>query len=564
MRLARAYLEVALATLPALSAGIAVAGCFTSDAGLSPPLTSFYYPTGLAVSPEGESGEREALYVANSDFDLRYSGGTVQAIALGGEGGVRAFASCIQGALADFAPVPGQTEDAASFRQRCEGLLGAQSGRPLPCGFLGKNDTSVLYPGPCGPLEAEPFIKGRAIIGAFASGMLLTRKEDGGTRLFVPVRGDPSITFLDTPAGKPLELGCGVDAEERCSAEHRVGEDPYESPRALRLPLEPVGMAADPSGQAIVTAHQTQQAASLITSNGGDKPLLQFVLSGLAPGPTELAALPLPGLVTACGDAISYQPGFLLTYRASPVLDLLRYEADQGSLPPRAYLTRATTLGVSVNTGGGDSRGIAVDDSERRECEEACGAARPATCDAACAEVHIECMATCAEIPLPFFIANRSPASLIIGQARTVPVAIAGEQTACGAARYTSAHEVLELTDTVPLAYGPSHVRVGHIIGEDGQKHLRVFAAAFDSRFIFSYDPEARRVDAVIRTGPGPQAIAVDSHVDPTGQGSYSYLYVGHFTDSYIGVVDLDARRPNTFGSMILTLGRPERPPESQ
>lgn len=556
MRLARAYVEVALATLPALAAGLAVAGCFTSDAGLSPPPTSFYYPTGLAISLEGEGGERDALYVANSDFDLRYSGGTVQAIALGGEGGVRAFASCVQAALAGF------EGDAAGLLPRCEALGWSAGGSA--CGPLGENADPTLYPGPCGPLGAEPFIRGKAIIGAFASGLLLVPKEDGGARLFIPVRGDPSITYLDIPAGNPLELACGADAEGRCSAAHRVGEDPYESPRALRLPLEPVGMAADPTGQAIVTAHQTQQAASLVTSREGEKPVLQFVLSGLAPGPTELAALPLPGLVTACGDAIDYQPAFLLTYRASPALDLLRYEADEGSQPPRAFLTRAATLGITVNTGGGDSRGIAVDDRERRACEEACDLARPAACDAACVETHIECMATCAEIPIPFFIANRSPASLIIGQARTVPVAIAGASTACGAARYSSAYEVIELTDTVPLAYGPSHVRVGHIIGEDGQAHLRVFAAAFDSRFVFSYDPEARRVDAIIRTGPGPQAIAVDSHVDPTGQGSYSYLYVGHFTDSYIGVVDLDARRPNTFGSMVLTLGRPERPPESQ
>ena len=44
----------------------------------------------------------------------------------------------------------------------------------------------------------------------------------------------------------------------------------------------------------------------------------------------------------------------------------------------------------------------------------------------------------------------------------------------------------------------------------------------------------------------------------------HSFLYVGHFTDSYIGVVDLDMRRPETFGSMFATVGAPTPPRESK
>ena len=99
--------------------------------------------------------------------------------------------------------------------------------------------------------------------------------------------------------------------------------------------------------------------------------------------------------------------------------------------------------------------------------------------------------------------------------------------------------------------------------GEDGVPHLRVFAVAFDSRLVFSYDPEARRIDAVIRTGRGPHAIAFDTGVDAVRGEPYSFMYVGHFTDSYVGVVDLDLRRPNTFGSMFISLGQPTPPRES-
>ena len=57
-------------------AGLA-SGCFYNESGLPPPTNSFYYPTGLAVSPG-----RSVMYVANSDFDLQYNAGTVQALNL--------------------------------------------------------------------------------------------------------------------------------------------------------------------------------------------------------------------------------------------------------------------------------------------------------------------------------------------------------------------------------------------------------------------------------------------------------------------------------------------------
>ena len=85
----------------------------------------------------------------------------------------------------------------------------------------------------------------------------------------------------------------------------------------------------------------------------------------------------------------------------------------------------------------------------------------------------------------------------------------------------------------------------------------------------------ARRVDAVIKTGRGPHALAFDTDRvrDEAGnpvldaQGNpvwYSTMYVAHFTDSYVGVVDLDMRNQATFGAMYMTLGKPVPPKESQ
>ena len=60
-------------------------------------------------------------------------------------------------------------------------------------------------------------------------------------------------------------------------------------------------------------------------------------------------------------------------------------------------------------------------------------------------------------------------------------------------------------------------------------------------------------------TGRGPQPIAFDTGDD------YSYMYVGHFTDSNLGVVDLDMRHiATTFATMFATIGSPVPPIESQ
>jgi hypothetical protein len=44
----------------------------------------------------------------------------------------------------------------------------------------------------------------------------------------------------------------------------------------------------------------------------------------------------------------------------------------------------------------------------------------------------------------------------------------------------------------------------------------------------------------------------------------HAYAYVGHFLDSYIGVVDLDQRHLGQYGAMIATIGQPVPPRASK
>ncbi|WP_437878338.1 hypothetical protein [Sorangium sp. So ce513] len=565
--------------------GLGVAGCFVDSEGLPPPVDGFYFPSGIAASPGGR-----VLYVANSDFDLRFNGGTVQALDLQR---LRRRALGLQASLN-----PGEAGVGASVSAACE----AAGLRPNPA--------PLLYPGPCGPLDIsaldgdEEIVRSSAVIGAFASNLALVHRplpEPGAApaaaegpvaRLFVPVRGDPSVTYFDVaddrtdaPAAQRCEgdacfrLDCGAAAAGgRCARDHRIGEDPGQELIRRKLPLEPFGIAASPDGTSVIVSHQIENIASAITNpwgpvegGAGTRPQLAAVLTDLAAGPTELAAVPPPRLVTrlrqlaeAEGEAskgIDYQPTFALTYVAAPQLDLLRYQEIQDGAP--ALLFQSISTRISALASGADSRGIAVDASERQACEAGCGG-----------EDELECLARCTAIPMQVFVAHRYPNSLLVGELTTTLIERESDRPE---GRWAAAYETLAIRDAAPLAAYPSRVEVGDVIGADGARRRRAFALAFDSGLAFSYDPEARRIDAVIRTGRGPQAIAFDTGATcgddkercdcAPGDDAcepYSLMYIAHFTDSYLGVVDLDMRKANTFGSMILTVGEPIPPRESQ
>src|SRR5690606_13480013 len=56
----------------AVCGALFTSACFSPGDGVEPPLDSLYFPVGVAL---GQGADR--LYVANSDSDLRYNGGTV-------------------------------------------------------------------------------------------------------------------------------------------------------------------------------------------------------------------------------------------------------------------------------------------------------------------------------------------------------------------------------------------------------------------------------------------------------------------------------------------------------
>jgi hypothetical protein len=586
---------------------VAVSGCFPPDEGQEPDPNRIYFPTGLTLSPVREpraciTDPNDAdvrhrwLYVANSDFDLQFNAGTVQVYDLDKVDEVIAAMN-----LRSTDPAKRCPKEIEVFGETFT------FGDPSDVDAKKTEAEQFVAPGLCEPFPTAPLIAASVKIGAFATDVrYLKRPEGSGSdMLFVPIRGDRTLHWIDTDpnqeaAGHGALLDCGNGEDGRCDDNHRRGR-PDENTRNADLPREPFGIAADDRGEAIVTTHQsTGQLALFVndwskTSPEQKGPFLQFVLTdsqNIPLGAVGIASIPEPDVALALrGTASStfYEPGYYATFRNSAQVSLVRYFSDQGEFqnpeandnqtyPARAFLELGGAAPIVTNSQGFDSRGVAVDSSARRECECACDQAPgPADCrtdcvnedpsrlqDSTAAEAakdaktarcdpnadppgpcasYVQCLRSCAPTPLGVYLSNRTPASLIIG--RTSPNSSA-----------TSSDDLPTFYDTEPLQAGPSRVVAGSVRVLDGRGGTRpsgrVFVICFDSRQIFVYDPKFPGVESVIRTGRGPHSLVVD---EARGLG-----YIGHFTDSYVGVVDLDQSHVDTYGKIVLSIGAPVAP----
>lgn len=504
-------------------------GCFKPDDGREPPLDRIYFPTGLALSPDGDR-----LYVANSDWDLQFNAGSVQvydAARLREQlpTHCESDADCsAAGGRCDLVP----TADASGVeRAPTHWCLDAQDD---PCGGLGLQTPAqrTTAPGLCAPIEnrAPGLLLGSVRVGAFATDLIYRANPAGGGRLFVPVRSDATLHWMDVVAGG-VELDCGQGASGECDANHRRGDDPGEASAAGdELPIEPYGIDASEDGTAIVVTHQTEGRVSLFSNDWEqpqDGPRLSYILDGLAATPVLVTAVPVPEIAKrdrASARALGYRPGFWVGFRGQPFIQLLRYvdavdSPDDVPFIETAFADRLTTTEFS------NIRGLAVDASARSACEDGCGD------DLACLEV-------CAGVALDVYLSNTLPASLLVGHSTSIR-------------RASVPNDRLLVTDAIAIDDGPSRTVVGQITDERGERQRRVFVTSFDARSVTIYDPTARVIEARVATGRGPTALAVDP--------DNAIAYVAHFTDSYIGIIDLD-RRHATYGTIVRALGRATPP----
>ncbi len=559
----------------------AIAGCYDSGDGTEPPPDRFNFPVGLAVSRGGG-----VLYAVNSNFDLQWNGGTVQAYDLG---------EIRRDALALVA-------DPTSFPR--DRLVDSRSLDRCVAGTLSPPQGSVATLGEqCSPpVRSQRYVRRSVIIGAFATDLQLS---SDGKRLFTPVRGDASLTWLDVasdvdanrPPPDPFLLACGQGGDRRCDAAHRAGNNPDEpgNRRRLTMPGEPFGLAQSQAGDFALITHQNDTKTSLLrtgtptgAANGSaEPPSLQFVADGVTGGGVGIAAVPhdpdafeacvrddprdpsspiKPANVTACERARP-RPAFIQTSRAAAKVDLLRLYEDEGfgqaaadgNFVNRPFLQREAEYEVVANAGNFDSRGIVIDPTPRLACK----ARIPAVLNGAALEQQVR---ECARLPARVFIANRSPASLLVGEI--------GEPSLDG---QTYNPDRLSIRTSVPLSVGPSRLYLAPVVEKDGRFGLRVYVVCFDASTIYVFDPNANTVENLIRVGEGPFAMAFDPFdlaavargdlvaKDSSGVSKFRFGYVSIFRNSHVQVIDLDnsavtTTGPYTYQKVVLNLGQPTAP----
>jgi DNA-binding beta-propeller fold protein YncE len=591
--------RLALVTIVAGGLGTA---CYGAGGGTAPPTSAFYFPTGLAVSTSAN-----VLYVINSDFDLQWSGGTLQSYNLFQ---IRADTAALIEANLMMCPADSDPQclmvatSAVGHIPFLNGFMwtaGCQNAPPPPS----SNGQGVQLGEACAPpVDSVQYQKASVILGAFATDLQLSVTPacpQGFTcapplpfrRLFAPVGGSATVTWADvtddadpnaTPATfsspSPFDLNCGVLVDGRCDSLHQTGNDPNApgNTRGATMPGEPFGIAQTQDGAALAVTSETDTKTSLLSTGLGDEfdpnrqttdPIMQFVVDGLPTGGVGIAAIPHdPRAVIPC-ERVGDQPGcvrpaFLETTRNSAEVDLLRYYDDDGSTLHRPFLTREAAFPITVNSVGTDSRGIAIDPSQRLLCEEA-------------AQTDSD-KAACAVLPSRVFIANRTPPSLIVG---TI-----GQVQPDG----TYNPDLLVLNGNVALTDGPSKVFVAPVVGPDGLYKVRVFVVCFDTNSIFVYDPDSLATptaapETIIYTGTGPFALAFDpfsldqvahdiatrtpvaadtrSPLSELNVKRYRFAYVASFTHSFLQVIDLDQSNLITYGHVVFTLGQPT-PPKGQ
>lgn len=546
-------------------------GCYAPGDGPEPPLDRIYFPVGVAVTPD-----RSQLLVANSDFDLQFNAGSFQVIDLPAlrKVAVETSADPDCGGLGEKSPAdlhlapgrcrpinPSRPPSGSSLLQQSIGI-GAFATDVLvreqwddgddpttaEREFVGCTASMDDPQGNCSSGECRPWLETQAgaDMGATYTGYCATRQ---GLRVFIPVRGDATLHYLDAVGS---EYDCGQSGNGgACDDNHRRGDEPdAENTRDLRMPPEPYGVAATPDAEAIVVTHQSSGRASLFVNSWEQGPRLEFVVDGMPSGAVGAVNNPEP-----LGSRLfaSAKPSFLVSFRNSATIELLRYYDDVESNEPRPFLTRSGSASVAANSLGFDSRGLGVDATSREACEAECLATATDTSSQAIA-AQSDCLEACRDdVPLDVYVANRTPASLLRGRTRD------------------NGSELPQFFDSLVLSTGPSRVISGEVLARCNptqasddpcrRKENRLFVICFDSRKVYVVEPKTGRVESVFQTGRGPHAFATDVALSTSEQHAFGYL--AHFTDSYIGVIDLDQASP-TYGTFLATVGTPTAPRASK
>lgn len=463
----------------------------TEKPGLDPPRDRFFFPTGLALTPDGRY-----LFVSNGNSDLKYNGGSVVVVDM-------------MEAMHRLGN-PGDYLDTCRYAPQNNQLVECHEEDVGNTPGVVMSDLTVrtgFYPS---------FIALERVSESVCDSDDLPAAWDGVVRyrLYTPVRGDPSLTYIDVITSDSSEVecldcgdGCTTSEIRDCKADYRV-----EAPSKARqdyvystLPEEPYGLALEREKGFVVLAHLAGGSLSLVDLCGDPAdghPDLVDVLLGVMGQDVDGRS---GGFNVVQRDEADPCGWFYVSNRAAAQLMTLRVSGCDAAVDADRGLRLVTGPAVILTApfgpleSGADLRGLAMAPDGNR-----------------------------------LFVLSRTPPSLLVldtsledGQPR---------------------NEVLDVVEICPK---PSVLRVRTM--EDGR--TLAYAVCFASGEIYVVDTHDAQVVDRIEAGGGPHDLALMPDSAPPELRDFAV--VSNFGEHTVGVIDL---RPDseTYHQMIGRLGWPE------
>lgn len=528
-----------------LLAGVS-GGCNDPNTGIDAPVDNLFFPEGLLLDPRTPQGEAARyLFVSNGNNDLNFNGGSVTAIDL----------EAFFGRWSDTAPdAEGNERFTYAPYPFCEGAgercvldVGAHTTDDFPCRRLGLLPQVV-------ECDEGPFVVDGVRLGDFSTHIAASNEPNGTPRLWIPVRGDPSVTFVDIEGAYPgpPDLDCGqreVDGEShdesRCADDHRLTH--LRNDRTLdEIPREPFNVhISEAEGYRYgFVAHSSGPALSVIDLDG---------LSGDDSGPAIVdinnVFSPTVGAVLSGGFGLATRPcGACGVEGEDEIPGFNQPDVTLGCTRPLVYSSlRFQLLATSFTASGIDPEDLPSGAIERDGCEDDQGNYLGPFC-ATPEQVGDECAILCeprVRNVVRFPVGGVDPLSTVTGEA----LGDVHFADACGDELYvlqTSPGALLRV-DTSLDSGEPLDIPAGRPIEVcDQPSRFQVweeeglaFVACFQAAYVYVVDLRAEQVTGTVITGTGPHDLVVDE--------ARGMLYVANLLEGSISVIDVGVDRPTRF-----------------
>jgi DNA-binding beta-propeller fold protein YncE len=467
----------------------AQAGCGFGESGIAPPSDRIFFPAGIAVDPGGQW-----LYVVNSNSDLRFNAGTVVAVN-----------------LVEAAKDRAAAQDPKTPRCPNSVFVQPESGAPRFCcrDFV---DSNIVNCDDRGYVNSAATVR----IGSFGGAVVVQPFQQNTTqrRLFVAVRAEPSITFIDatvTPAGVSLRCtppGSSTD-DPFCTDDFRIKSTPLPDGTELTLQEEPHPMLLDGALGVLYVGHLGGAVQGTLVARGvsvidvcnpdNQRPQLASVLADALPRTGSIGVTSLTAQRLGQADQPLLATGELTAdiaelFFVAPEMAMKCPPPEQNPKPLRNLTLAAGNRFSSsaFGTRGADLRGLVVDDQLER------------------AWVLHRQYAARAEYNPPAVVAlDRRPDehNLPLNQ----PMAV------------------------VEVCNGPNRM-----VEHDAGRGPRLFVNCFENGQIYVIEPDQLTVEAIIELGAGPIDF-VFAENDP------SIAYVAGFANNNVSVLDLKPGSPTEY-----------------